>query len=302
MIKLLTGAIILFFLLSSFMVNAKSKVIAPKSYKKKMHLMISGKKRVYYEIQNKKYSLLTLKGPGKLRIITRAGIKSNSNTGAEYVLYYKVDGGNIERVKFDDVTKSKKAVYKKDDNFTPGKAQDFYIELDRGEHVIEIKNGTGMYSVSARYLFYSTKPKKIDWISINPVASIEPVDLVTREDITHYYRFSKEEPLVIEIIGPTQLRILTRFENNYKMKGDINYRLNIKMNGTNINSYLLSSKRSEVTSYLDNKNLLPGKAKEIYIKVPEGKHRIRIISLDDDKKTILGRILFPKKDTSNKIS
>ena len=74
------------------------------------------------------------------------------------------------------------------------------------------------------------------------------------------------------------------------------------MDGTSKNIYMFSSRRAEVTSYLDNKNLLPGKAKEIYIKVPEGKHTIRIIPLDKDKKTILGRILFPKKDTGNKVS
>ena len=80
------------------------------------------------------------------------------------------------------------------------------------------------------------------------------------------------------------------------MKGMINYRLQVKEDGVIKNTYLFCSARSDVTSYKKEGNKIPGKAKEIAINVPRGTHTYEIIPLDEDKKTILGRVLFQKKD------
>ena len=80
------------------------------------------------------------------------------------------------------------------------------------------------------------------------------------------------------------------------MKGRINYRVQVKEDGEIKNTYLLSSVRSEVTSYKKDGEKIPGKAKEIVISVPGGTHIYKIIPLDEDKNSILGRILFPKND------
>jgi len=80
------------------------------------------------------------------------------------------------------------------------------------------------------------------------------------------------------------------------MKGRINYRLQVKEDGDVKNTYLLSSVRSEVTSYKKDGEKIPGKAKEIIINVPRGTHIYEIVPLDKDKNSILGRILFPKND------
>ncbi len=44
----------------------------------------------------------------------------------------------------------------------------------------------------------------------------------------------------------------------------------------------------------------PGKAKEILITVPGGTHVYEILPLDKDKDSILGKVLFPKKDVKLK--
>ena len=124
----------------------------------------------------------------------------------------------------------------------------------------------------------------------------EPVDLVTHENVVHYYRFSQKKPLKIRINGPTTMRVLTRFENHYDMKGRIDYRVQVKEDGKVIHTYLLSSVYSEVTNYKKNGRLVPGKAREFYIRVPSGRHNYTIVPLDKDKNTILARVLIPKKD------
>jgi hypothetical protein len=80
------------------------------------------------------------------------------------------------------------------------------------------------------------------------------------------------------------------------MKGRIQYRVQVKENNKVINTYQLSSRRSEVTVYEDDNTLIPGKGCEFVIEVPKGNHTYEILSLDQDKNTVLGRLLIPKKD------
>ena len=305
-IKLPKQNYILLFLITVSLMSTnlypESDLIVPKKIKKKVSLIISGKKRSYYVIPNNgSSSLIMVKGPGNLRILTRAEVNPVSNHGPDYSVFYKIDGGKEIKVRVENVQKSYNAKFSKNKKNILCISKSIRLDLGRGEHTIEIRTDYKKNLIVGRYLFKRIKPKKVDWIAINPVSAMEPVELITREDITLYYRFSSSHPLEIEIIGPTKLRIFTRFENSYKMKGRINYRLKATCNGKDLNTFLLSSVRSVVTVYSDNKNLLPGKVKEIFIDVPKGKHHYKIIPLDKDKGTILGRVLFPKKDTINKV-
>jgi hypothetical protein len=80
------------------------------------------------------------------------------------------------------------------------------------------------------------------------------------------------------------------------MRGKINYRLQLKNQGKVINTFQLSSRRSEVANYKSEKDLVPGKASEFVIDVPAGKQSYEIVPLDKDKATILGRMMIVKKD------
>jgi len=150
--------------------------------------------------------------------------------------------------------------------------------------------------VATRYKFTPAKAKKQEWIAFCPKRPSEPVDLFSRESTVNYYRFSSTKTLKVEINGPTELRVLTRIENHYNMKGRIHYRVQVKENNEVINTYQLSSRRSEVAMYKDNSELIPGKACEFVIDVPKGRHTYEVLPLDKDKNTLLGRFLLPKKD------
>jgi hypothetical protein len=178
----------------------------------------------------------------------------------------------------------------------PGQLKEFEIELGLGSHTIEFKLRDSKINVAARYAFMPAKEKKLEWIAYCPMTPSEPVDLISKESTTSYYRFSFEKPLKIEIIGPTELRVLTRVENHYEMKGRIHYRVQIKEADKVLNTYQLSSERSETAVYKENRDLIPGKACEFVIIVPKGKHNYTVFPLDEDKSTLLGRLLIPKKD------
>ncbi len=280
--------------------SSKTKRLKPTNHTKRVTHILSGKSRSYYSLNAEKASLITVRGPGKLRVITRARFTDDTPKEQNYAVKYVVDGGEFLTEKFTGVNPLKDGKYQNKDLGTPGQSMDFEIELGRGDHSIEFRLADEKVKVAARYLFYPAKTKKIDWISYTPEMPAEPVDLVARESIVHYYRSSSEMPLKVEVYGPTQIRVLTRIENHYTMRGRIHYRMQVRENGKVLNTYQLSSRRSEVTTYKDNPELIPGTGCEFVIDVPDGKHTYEILPIDKDKSTVLGRLMIPKKDVHNK--
>lgn len=278
--------------------GSNSKYLKPTNFQKKVTTLISKKSRSYYSLDTEKPSLITIQGPGIVRVMSRGRFVPKEEDEIDYEVFYRIDGGEEEIVKLDNVRRSKDATYLNGELGVPGQLYDFEITLGRGYHNIELIRSESSVPIACRYKFTPTKEKKREWIAFCPMRPSEPVDLISRESTVSYYRFSMEKPLKIDIIGPTELRIMTRVENHYQMRGRIDYRIQVKENGNIINTYQLSSRHSQVAVYKDDKNLIPGKACEFVINVPKGKHIYEVLPLDKDKSTVLGRVLLPEKDVS----
>jgi hypothetical protein len=296
--KILLSLLILILFFSGIMAQSgrKPRYLKPTNFQKRVSTIVSDKSRNYYSLSAEKPSIINIQGPGKLRIMTRGRFIPKEGNKITYEILYSVDGGEQKSIEKSGVERSKNATYLKGSLGVPGQLEDFVIELGRGYHTVEFKIKEKKIPVAVRYNFTPTKEKKQDWVAFSPIQPSEPVNLITREKAVNYYRFSMEKPLKVEINGPTQLRVLTRIENHYQMKGRIHYRVQVKENAKVISTYQLSSRRSEVAVYENDKELIPGKACEFVIDIPRGRHSYEILPLDKDKSTLLGRFLLPKKD------
>lgn len=279
----------------------KKQYLKPTNNVKRVTTVISEKQRSYYSFSSKDASIISVKGPGVLLVKTRGRfIPNEESKKISYDITYIIDGGIAETENVTGVVRSKNATYQNGALGVPAESRDLEIELGRGLHTIEFLLASEDIRVAARYYFLPHKAKKRDWIAFSPTPPSEPADLITGESSVCYYRFSNTEPLHIDVIGPTELRVLTRIENHYDMKGNIHYRIQVLEDQNVINTYQLSSRRSEVAQYKDDKDLVPGKACEFVITVPKGKHSYEIIPLDKDKTTVLGRCMIPTMDVKLK--
>ena len=288
--------VILLLLSGSLQTHSQTNIIKPKNAGAKVSIIVSGKSRTYYQLSNDKAMVLTVKGPGKLKIITRGQFNSSNNNYWNYSVIYRIDRTKKIKADFNQVKRDANAEFKDISLGIPAGGENILIDLDRGEHTIELWNESANPKIHARFIFTEVKEKKIDWIPLSPLYPNEPVSLVTNEDVVSYYRFSSKKPLKVRITGPSTLRILNRLETSYKMKGVINYRIQVKEDKSIKNTYMLNCIGSDVTTYKKSGGKIPGKANEIVINVPAGTHLYEIIPLDKDKNTVLARILFPKQD------
>lgn len=275
---------------------AKHKFLRPINSKDPVSIVIEGKAKDYYSLSPKQPGTIRLSGPGKLRLLTRGQFLPGQPGKMKYEIVYTIDGGIPKILKANNIPRSINATYINGTMGVPAQLMDFEISLGPGQHSIEFRLNKNNPPVAARFAFTPLKSRKKEWIAITPANNQETVELVSKESMISYYRFSPEKPLKIELNGPTELQVLTRAEFQFKMRGTIHYRIQVKMDNKVINSYQLSSKRSEVASYKNDKKLVPGKGNEFVIIVPRGKHTFELIPLDKDKNTILGRILIPIKD------
>jgi len=298
--KFVIVILVIFIPLSLTSAFTASKVLKPKKANSKTTIVVSGKNRTYYLLHPENPTLVTAKGSGTLKIITRLTINPEKKNALDYLVYYSVNGAPKIKVDFKQIKKDVKARFKDKPIGIPGTVKSFVIELSRGDNSIEFWSGTRDREINTRYLFTERKEKKIDWVSLSPLHPNEPVSLVTNENVVTYYRFSSNHPLKIKITGPTTLKVFSRVENHYQMKGRIDYRLQVKEDKAIKNTYQLSSVRSEVTVYKKGCGKTPGKAKEILITVPGGTHYYEIVPLDKNKDSVLARVLFPKKDVKIK--
>lgn len=275
-------------------------VLKPKNAKSITTIIISGKSRTYYPLMVNEPIIVSAKGPGMLKIISRAQFSSQTPKAFDYSIFYSINGNKKAKEDFKAISCDGKATFKDKSLGFPGTDESIVIELRRGDNTIELWSNVDSPKINARFLFTKITEKKINWVSLSPSFPNEPVSLVTNEDVVAYYRFSSNKPLKIKITGPTTLRVLSRIENHYQMKGRIDYRLQVKEDGKIKNTYQLSSVRSEVTVYKRGCGKTLCKAREIVISVPGGTHIYEVIPLDRDKDEILARVLFPKNDVKLK--
>jgi hypothetical protein len=190
----------------------KTKVLTPKNVKASISIIVSNKSLKYYPLSFDESSVLTTRGPGKLKIITRGHLKSKSEKNVAYNVYYRINGAKKIKVEFNSVNSDDKAFFSDASFGFPSDGENIIIELPRGEHTIELWSGSKNIKISTRVLFTTIKEKKIDWVSLSPMYPNEPVSLVTNEDVVSYFRYSSAKPLKVKITGPTTLRILNRIE------------------------------------------------------------------------------------------
>ena len=132
--------------------KAKHVDVKPKEGGAGISIVNLGKARSYYPLSSRRSATIEVKGPGDLRILTRARFGPNAADELDYRIIYKTDGA--EKLTFDveGVTRSEDAKYKDATLGKPGDSKDLTMKIGRGYHSIEFILADSLPNVSARFL------------------------------------------------------------------------------------------------------------------------------------------------------
>lgn len=250
-------------------------------------VVIKGRSTTYYRANGLR---LNVTGPGGLRVVSRWIGPRPTQRDTSYSL--TIVGGTRKVAKTYSTRKSGIAG-------VPGRK--LWVGESRTSYAVipprtrQIAITCPDKNVSVKVLF-SAKPSSLGKLSaMSPERYADVVRLERAEREVKYYRATAQTPVELEIIGPTTLVIYSRLEFTYDMKGIQNYQVQILESSQVIHSFTWSSRRSDVTRYLDRDDLVPAPGKRAVIPVPPGVHHWSFkpgSALD----SVLLRFLIPQKD------
>jgi hypothetical protein len=124
----------------------KRVVLIPKQAGQGIAIVVGEKTRVYHPLSLEKPSVVEVKGPGDLRILTRARFDARTTGDLAYRLLYTIDGAEQHAVDIEGVERAPDARYKDIPSATPGDAEELTLSIGRGQHGAECCGAISFHS------------------------------------------------------------------------------------------------------------------------------------------------------------
>ena len=272
----------------SFSAQSKWKEIKPKKFDKKVTINVSENERIYYSASDKDDVTIEITGPSTIRILTRLELPKEKAKNYKYSVLYKKDKKKT-KTKHLKTKPSKQASMKNGQKL--GQSRSFYLKVPKGKH---------RYTFSSKdaQVYLRFFRKKITWVHYTPKGKKDIITLQYQEKELPYIRLKGGDNISLDLYGPTKVKVISRLEYTSKMTGELSYRLQVSENAEVINSYNLTTYKSETTTYKEKSDLIPARKRTFYFYVPKGKHEYKIKLLETDYSALL-RFFIPKNHVNN---
>ncbi len=282
--------------------NGKYSFLKPDIHGKAVKIQVKGKNYTYYRLDRKSPLQFTLAGPATIKVLTRLDMTPHKKgRKIDYKVFCEKDNRKTHFTRSGVAVKGVKLVGGK--NSRIGGSKSFEIDLDEGNHkVILSLDKKSKDVVYIRLLKEGAsivdEPKRV---ALTPMEFTNQVKIMVKENEFDYYRVGSQDSLRLEVIGPATVKVLARLEYDVTMRGELKYRMLVFEDGTLKNTFILSTRLSDVTVYKEEgaeKRLARGES--FYIEVPPGQHTYTF-GMRDNGWTSLLKFYIPVKALDNKI-
>ncbi|MCK4414115.1 MAG: hypothetical protein KAY32_11270 [Candidatus Eisenbacteria sp.] len=266
-------------------------------------IRVGGDDAAYYLLDPGHPITLSLRGPGKLRLLTRH-LPRDGRTGKRcYTLL--VDRGG-ERVLEEPLlaTQSRGATLCGSDGAPVGSSEETVVSFPAGRHRFRVTIEEPDKRVAVRF-FRERKVAETEYINFAPRGSERVCSLVrpSGNEYPHYH-FSAEQPLRLTVNGPTELIVRTRLDFAPDASGEAAYELEVfRCQGSDGDwelvetlSYTSEPLSEEEGRYAACPEIIPGKSRRYDLEVPAGNWCYELRPGGPATVGVTGRILIPKED------
>jgi len=260
---------------------------SPNEETERVTVLVKGHDRTYYQANDLS---LTVTGPGFIKLYTRWIGPRPMARDTTYQVTVRI--GRKRHTKRFRTRRSAVAGIPRSGLWV-GNSRTYTIPLPNT--TVNIRTGSSGDNVFVRPFFSKNKTSMGTLRSMSPDTYSDVVLLVLRERERKYFRTTVEQPVELDIIGPTTLVIYSRLEFTYDMKGLQNFGIQIWEDDALLHAYAWSTSRSDVTRYLERDDLIPSPGQKIVVQVPRGEHRWAF-KPSSSMKDILLRFLIPERD------
>jgi hypothetical protein len=234
---------------------------------------VAGKTRVYYRIAAGKEVALQVKGPGRLKIVSRAEVLPGARgTTVPYRVSLR-EGARLAKEQVTESSVSDQAALL--GGVAVCKSRTFTWVIPEGSHRIRFSE-TGAPGVLVRFLVSSASDAAPPMISMTPIETPRTVTVVEGEKTIPYYSVLPGKPVRWRVVGPTRLELTSRLDFDPTMRGSQSYRLAVLEEGKKPQEFEFKTSKATTASYSDLKDRVPSKLDRAVLQLAAGTHELSI--------------------------
>lgn len=271
---------------------ASAELLKPEAAKdRKEILTISGKRRVYYQVERQPLSY-EVTGPMRLKIYSRTVSSQSSSKYQPFSFMVQIDDQEPITIEHKQrLTKSVKSEAHPHYHYSLSAVD--YVAIPDGKHVVQINRDRFAPQTLIRVLDYDVQ-KQGTRKRLKPKKQADPVTILINDKRLTYYSLSTEEPLYVSLEGPATFELYTRLAFESWMGETQDYRIQVWDNGKLEGTFYFMGERSTVSRVKDQDDIVPGKWRSCQIPLDAGQHEIKIRVLDADRRLFIkmNRIQF----------
>lgn len=263
------------------------------AFGERVRLTISDKHKIYYEALPTKDVLYEITGPATMHIITRVEISGENGRG-DYNYQWQMDKDEWVQVTHYAKPSENASLH--------GTSE---ISVSRRDE-IEVSEGTHYYRFNRpqseqRRLFFRVTSKRHDPLKNADLTPLQPTifgdiwQIIVREINYDYYVARSGEEIVMDVVGPTTIKVVSRLDYDAMMMGEKSYRIKVHEDEQLKNTYAVTARPSSVAYYENQKGHIPGRGSSFFVSVPAGRHSYRF-EFVDGAQTSLMRFYIPHAD------
>lgn len=235
------------------------------------------KPRTYFRVAPDSPLTLTVDGPVRLRLVSRAELPPGTNRAVSYRV--KVVEGNKILKEHATESSAAESARRPDSDAVICKSRSLQVEIPGGSHRVTV-SVTGSSLVLVRLLLASPKRDVAPMISITPVEAPRSVTVSEGEKLIPYYSVLPGKPVKFRVVGPTSLELSARLDFDTTMRGVQTYRLAISEGGRRLRRVEFKTTKAAAASYTDLKDRVASKMDRLVLPLGEGVHELSVELLE----------------------
>ena len=230
------------------------------------------KSRAYFRLTPQAPLTVSVTGPARLRVISRAVLAERPDGIAAYQIV-ALEGGKA-LLATDEQAGAAHGVKAKG-VAALGAGRRMIVQVPDGTHAIQLML-TGCREVLVRLQREGPAGAPEAWVSLTPVRAARSVAVVEGEKSIAYYSILPGEPVVLRVVGPSTLDCITRLDYDATMRGAQIYRLRIAEHGRTLRTVDFHTTKSGAATYAGLANRVPSKFDRFSLPVGSGLHEIEV--------------------------
>lgn len=237
-------------------------------------VLVNRKPRVYFEVTPRRPLEVSVTGPARVRVVTRAVVGAGTATPVSYTVRVSAAGTRLGETKTE--SSPGKRVRRRDGKGIVCKSRSVVVSVPPGAHRLSIAV-EGAPDILARVLVAAPRPPAAElMVSLTPIEAPRSVTVSEGEKLIPYYTTRRGRAVRFRVVGPTSFEMTSRLDFDATMRGAHRYRLAIRVAGAPPREELFTTTKATAATYAEGTDRIPSKVDRIVIEIGKGTHDVAI--------------------------